>query len=87
MKDRKMAYKLLEEKRWKGSKNGNYEIKNVTTKLNSKGQREYYIMLDYAKGWYKLCVDKDLNSYIRVDGQKLFLKDFVFENMFETVEA
>lgn len=82
-----MQNKLLDNKRWKGSKNGNYEIKNVTTKLNAKGQREYYIMLDYTKGWYKLCVDKDLNSYIRVDGQKLFLKDFVFENMFETAEA
>lgn len=76
---------LLDNQRWRGRKNGNYVIKNVTSKLNEKtGNREYYLMLDYTMAWFKLQVDKDLNSYIRVAGKRLYLKDFVFENMFKT---
>lgn len=82
-----MTY-LLDNQRWRGRKNGTYEIKNITSRINEKtGKREYYLMLDYRMAWIKISIDRELNSYIRINGQKLYLKDFVYENMFKTEKA
>lgn len=77
-------YRPLENQLWRGRTCGEYTIKNITSRINEKtGNREYYIMLDYRMAWFKLCVDKNLNSYIRVNGEKIFLKDFIYENKFK----
>lgn len=78
---------LLDNQRWRGRKNGDVEIKNVTSRFNEKtGKREYYLMLDYAMAWFKVFTTAKGESYVRYKGERLYLADFVYENMFETVK-
>jgi len=81
-----MANKLFDDTRWRGRKNGDYIIKNITSRINKDGNREFYVMLDYSNSWIKISIDKNLNSYIRVNGQRLYMKDFVYENVFNIIE-
>ena len=81
-----MVNKLFDDTKWRGRKNGDYIIKNVTSRINKDGNREFYVMLDYSSKWIKISVDKNLNSYIRVNGQRLYMKDFIYENIFNVVE-
>ena len=81
-----MKSKFFQGVTWRGRKNGDYIIKNVTSRINKDGNREFYVMLDYSSKWIKISVDKNLNSYIRVNGQRLYMKDFIYENIFNVVE-